>query len=372
MKNFSFLSKILSPVILIPLLILGCEEVDTGMESRISDMNDRITSVDKLITQPGDTVTFTGINLDHVFKVMLNTENVAVDWIATPTELAMIVPSMAPLGDVITVSLFFSGKGLAQRAITIISPPVIQAVTPSAARSGEIIRVYGRELYLAKSVYVGEVLVPTFTIVSDRILQFTNPVGSTGGLIKIVTEAGGASLSPNELLNGREILVERFTLNETSQFYSGLSPNGNMGPVADLLYPEGEFPNFRFITVPIADRSTSWGGNFDLYLQNLPVADNSKVSLVLDVRASRAMNVSFMVQDPANVYGLTLPVTSTWQTIVLPFTSMGTGYGNSAPFGQVAPFNTLTAVKIQPPATAAANNFGQTISFDNVKFIILD
>jgi len=367
MKKTKIFRTLILLLAALPILFVGCEEQDTYMEPGVVDMNDRITSIDKDIAQPGDIVTLTGTNLDKVYMIMLNTENVPVSFEATATELKMVVPGTSPLGDVITINIFFSGKGLAQRVIRIISPPVILDFSPSAAQPGEVITLYGRELYLSQEIFVDDFEVDNATveIVDDRILKFKMPVGSTGGTIKLVTETGGESFSPRELALGKEILVNNF--DAPSNYYSSLSANGNLKDPQELM---GDFPMNKYMMLTITDAGTGWGGNVDFFLQNLPDEDNAKISLSVDIKMSKAMDVNIMVQGPANVYGKTLPLTTEWQTIVLPFSEMGTGYGGGDPIGQVEPFNTLTAVKLQPPAQAANGNFGETISIDNIKFII--
>ena len=363
-------------VLSIPLLFWGCEEQETFMEPGIIDMNQRITSVDRQLAQPGQIVTFTGTNLHEVFHIMLNTENVPVTFTATRDTLRMLVPEAAPLGDAITVNMFFSGKGLAQRALSIVSPPVIQLVSPEAARPGTVITLMGRALHLTTRVFVGAIEVPSFTKVSDQILRFTMPTGSAGGRIRLHTAAGSITESPADLILGQVVLVNNF--DDTSPFYRGWSPNGN---VQNPTIVRGPFPNNNFLTLEIADRSTSWGGNMDFLVQNLPVIlpeNNNRIILALDMRVSRNMNVNIMVEPlaaagaPHPVFGRTLPVTTDWETIRLPFADMGQGYGGSAPFGTVSAFHLLNGVKIQPPATPASANFGQTVFFDNIRFIIPD
>ncbi|HSV88172.1 MAG TPA: IPT/TIG domain-containing protein [Bacteroidales bacterium] len=359
-----------------PLLFWGCEEQETFMEPGIIDMNNRITSVDRQIAEPGQIVTFTGTNLHEVFHIMLNTENVPVSFTATRDTLRMLVPEASPLGDAITVNLFFSGKGLAQRALTIVSPPVIQMISPEAARPGTVLTLMGRALHLTTRVFVGAIEVIGFTKVSDQVLRFTMPTGSTGGRIRLHTAAGSISESPSDLILGQVVLVHNFDV--ASPFYTGWSPNGN---VQNPTIVSGPFPNNNFLSLEIADRSTGWGGNMDFYIQNLPVIpaeNNNNIILALDLRVSRNMNVNIMVEPqaaagaPHPVYGRTLPVTTDWQTIRLPFRDMGVGYGGGAPFGEVVRFHLLRGVKIQPPATTANANFGQTVFFDNIRFIIPD
>jgi len=344
MKQIRIRTKLYLLTLLIPLFFASCQKEETYMAVGIIDMNNKIVSVDKEITQPGDVVTFTGTDLDKVYKIMLNTENVPVTYVATATELKMTVPSSTPLGDVITVNIFFSGKGLAQRALRIISPPTIQDFSPSAGMPGDKVTLFGRELYLAQQIFVGTVQVPTFEIIDDRTLKFTLPVGSTGGIIKVITATGGESLSPREMASGTEILINDFDF--TSAFYNGISANGNLKNPTVVM---GDFPRNQFTALSFIDAATSWGGNVDFYLKGLPVASNDKVSLSIDIKTSKNLNVNIMVQGPANVYGLTKPITTVWQTIVIPFSLMGTGYGSGEPFGQVEPLNKLTAVKIQPP-----------------------
>jgi len=359
-------AKPLTLIFMLFLFILSCDDDDDYMKSDIKDMNYKIQSVDKEIAQPGDVVTFTGTGLDQVYKIMLNTDNVPVAYDATATELKMTVPALSPLGDVITVNLFFSGKGFAQRAIQIISPPVILAFVPSAGQPGDVVTLYGRELYLAQHVFVGsDEVTPTMQVIDDRTLSIVIPEGSTGGTIKIVTATGGESLSANPLVHGTEILLTDF--DGHTSYYTGLSSNGNLDQDKE---ETGEFPRNKFYTFSIVDNASSWGGNVDFYFSGQPDYPNDNISLSVDVKVSKNMNVNIMVEGPGNVYGLTQPVTTQWQTIVIPFSEMGTGYGGSEPFGEVAAFNTLKGVKIQPPASASSGNFGESISIDNIKFII--
>ncbi len=363
-------------VLSIPVLFWGCEEQETFMEPGVIDMNHRITSVDRQMAQPGQVVTFVGTNLNEVYHIMLNTENVPISFTASRDTLKMLVPEGSPLGDVITVNIFFTGKGLAQRALAIVSPPVIQMVNPEAARPGTVITLMGRALHLTTRVFVGTLEVPTFTKVSDQILRFTMPTGSTGGRISLHTATGSISESAADLILGQVVLVHNF--DDTSPFFTSWSPNGN---VQNPTIVRGPFPNNNFLTLEIADRNTSWGGNMDFFIQNLPTVpaqSNNNIVLALDLRVSRNMDLNIMVEpQPAAgaahpVYGRTLPITTDWQTIRLPFTEMGQGYGGSAPFGTVPPFHQLRGVKIQPPAQTANANFGQTVFFDNIRFIIPD
>ncbi len=361
------MKKIFLVTLLIPLFFAGCVDKETYMESKIVDFNSKITSVDKSIAQPGDVVTFKGTDLDKVYKIMLNTENTMVAYTATATELKMTVPAATPLGDVITVNLFFSGKGLAQRALKIISPPVIQAFSPGAGTPGTLITLLGRELYLAQQIWVGTVRAASFEVIDDRMVRFAMPAGSTGGVIKIVTATGGESLSSASLILGREILINDF--DNPSTFYTSISPNGNISKT--VTYPAEEFPRNKVCFLTIQDLATSWGGNVDFYFSGHPAADNAKVSLSIDIKASKAMNINIMVAKGSDVWGLTRPVTTSWQTIVIPFSTMGSGYGSTIPPSPVvAPFAELGVVKIQPPAQTASNNFGETFSIDNIKFII--
>lgn len=366
MKHQYIPAKFLALTFMLFLFMVSCDDDDDYMKSEIKDMNGNIQSVDKEIAQPGDVVTFTGTGLDKVYKIMLNTDNVPVEYDATATELKMTVPALSPLGDVITISLFFSGKGLAQRAIQIISPPVILAFVPSAAQPGDVVTLYGRELYLAQHVFVGSTEVTsTLEVIDDRTVSFVFPEGSAGGDIKIVTATGGESLSASPLVQGTEILITDF--DGHTNYYTGLSSNGNLDQDKE---ETGEFPRNKYYTFTLVNNNQSWGGNVDFYFSGQPAYDNAKISLSVDVKVSKNMNVNIMVEGPGMVYGLTKPVSTDWQTIVIPFSEMGTDYSGSAPFGQVAAFNTLKGVKIQPPASPTSGNFGESISIDNVKFII--
>lgn len=362
MKKISLFIRTLAVPLMMIFALTACDDDDAVTVGTV-DFNNYIESVDKTVAEPGDVITITGRNLDAVYKIMLNNENVPVVYTATFNKLEITVPSNAPLGDVITINLFFSGKGVAQRAIKIQSPPVIMAFTPSAALPGTQIRLMGREMHLATQVYLGEQQV-SFTIVDDRMLTFNMPVGSTGGEIKIISATGGESFGPTELVLGQEIMIQNF--DGIENYYSGRSNNGNIDVPVTVA---GDFIRGNFLRLPIIDKSTSWGGNFDIYMSTLPALNYENVSFAIDIRSSKNMNISLMVQNQVNVYGKTVAVTGDWQTIVIPVKEMLEGYGNNGP-GFSHAFNSITTIKIQPPAGASAGNFGESVSIDNVKFIV--
>lgn len=347
------------------LTFTGCDDYDP-MENGIVDYNGKITEMDKTIAQPGDTVTITGSELDKVYKILLSDETALVEFTNTATQLQFIIPDNAPLGDVIVVNIFFSGKGLAQKTIELISPPVILSLSPAAALGGTPLKIIGNELYKAQEVKIAGVSVD-FIIVDDKQLTTTVPDGFTGGNVEIITATGGIVFSPDELIFGTEILIADF--DSDSEYYGGLGSNGNMdGDTEETT----DMSRGNYWTFTITDNGTSWGGNVDFYIQNLPVGydDNSKITLSLDIQLSAPLSVNIMVQDPANVYGNTLSYDAGWQTVTLPFSEMGTGYGSGDPIGAVPALDVLTGVKIQPPAGSGDGNFGTIISIDNIKFII--
>jgi hypothetical protein len=366
MKQLNIKIKLMLVSLLMLSVLSGCKKEAEVPGIGVVDMNSKITEFDKLIAQPGDTITFKGSNLDQVYKIMLNEENVVVKYRATATELKMAVPASAPLGSAITINILFSGKGLAQRMVTIQSPPVILELSPAAAHAGDVLTVLGKELYKSTQVFIGNVdVTASFRLIDDKQFTVTVPTAFAGGSVKIVTATGGETLSPNNLVLGTEILINNF--DGKANFFGSISSNGNL----DLDTEEtGDFPRSKFYTFTFKDNATSWGGNVDFFTTGLPAHAMAITTLSIDIKVSKAMNVSVMVQNPTNVYGLTKSLVVGWQTIVIPFPDMGEGYGNGAPFGNVGPLNAITAVKIQPPAGASSGNFGETISMDNIKFII--
>lgn len=365
MKKINYITKLLIVTCLSLFFFPSCENED-AITIGITDMNKNIMLVDKDLVEPGDVVTFTGTGLDKVYKIMFNNDNTPISFVATKTELKVTVPASSPFGDVITVNILFSGNGLAQRAISVQSPPVILHFTPAAGQPGTVVRVLGRELYKYSQVFIGsQEVTSSVTLISDLEFRVTVPAGSTGGDIKIISKAGGQSLSPRPFALGQEIMINDF--DGTTQYFTSTSNNGNIGPVVTVA---GDFLRGNFLQLPIVDRASSWGGNFDVYLTGLPTdLDITKISFSIDIKASKGMNVNLMIQNAVNVYGQTRAVTVDWQTIVMPLTTLLEGYGSNGP-AFAAGFNTLSAVKIQPPATTANANFGESVSIDNVKFIV--
>ncbi len=365
MKKIHLISKFLIAPVFMLLAFSACEDED-AVTVGIEDVGHYIEGVDKEVAEPGDVITMTGSNLDKVYKVMLNTNNAVVRFEASENELKINVPSNAPLGDVITFNIFFEGKGLAQRAINLQSPPVIQGLSPAAGQPGTQITVLGRELYLATEVYLGEDQVD-FEIVDDRTMTIEMPDGSTGGPIKIISETGSESLSPFDFQLGQELMVNNFDGRHDYMDAENWSANGNLDePVIE----SGDFIQGNFAMLNIVDEGTSWGGNFDLFLNDLPEEDISNISLSIDVKASTNLVTSIMVATPQStdggVSGQHHEFTTDWQTITIPLTEMQDGYGTNGDYFDYD-FSSITGVKVQPPAT---ENFGESISIDNVKFII--
>ncbi len=373
MKHKNFKSGLILVLSLTILLMAGCTEKETYMEAGVIDMNGHITSVDKQVTQPGDIVTITGTGLDKVYKVLLNTDNVPVVFTATPTKLEITIPATSPLGDVVTVSLLFSGKGLAQIPLRIISPPVIFAIVPEAAHPGDIIKLYGKELHLSQVIKINDVDVTASKVIeSDKILTVTAPAGFTGGNVSITTESGGITNSPYPMLLGTEIMINDFDGNENYAASSFISSNGNLDNDTE---ESGDFPRNKYWTFTIKDNNTSWGGNLDLYTTGMPdtFTDLSKIRLCISIQLTKAMDVNVMIARGSDVWGKTLSLSQGWNSVVLPFSEMGSGYGGTFPPEMPLPlFKDISGVKIQPPAQAASGNFGEKISVDNIKFIIVD
>ncbi|NLE35534.1 MAG: hypothetical protein GX622_10570 [Bacteroidales bacterium] len=373
MKHINIKTGLILVSFLALLLAAGCTEKETYMDAGVIDMNDRITSVDKPVTQPGDVVTIKGTDLDKVYKVMLNTDNVPVPFTATASELKITIPATSPLGDVITVSLLFSGKGLAQIPLRIISPPVIFAIVPEAAHPGDVINLYGKELHLSQVVKINDVdVTASMVIESDKILSVVAPAGFTGGNVTITTESGGVSTSPYPMILGKEIMINNFDGISNYAAASFISSNGNLD---DDTEETGEFPRSKFWTFTIKDNNTSWGGNLDLYTTGMPdtYTDLTKIRLCVDIQLTKAMSVNVMIARGSDVWGKTISLSQGWNSVVLPFNDMGSGYGSTIPPEMPLPlFKDISGVKIQPPAQTANGNFGEKISVDNIKFIIVD
>ncbi len=376
MKHINIKSGLIKVSFLVCLVLAGCSEKETFMESGVVDMNDRITGFDKLVTQPGDIVTVTGSDLDKVYKILLNSvTDPVVPFTATGSALNFTIPATSPLGDIVTVSFLFSGKGLAQRAIRIISPPVIYALEPEAAHAGDLITVYGKELYLAKTVKINGVdVTSTLNIESDKIITVNAPAGFTGGSMTIETESGGITTSPYALKLGTEILISNFDGKKNYNAASFISSNGNLD---NDIMETGDFPKNNFWTFTIKDNSTSWGGNLDFYTTGMPVyTDNTKITLSVDIKLTKAMNVNVMIARGSDVWGKTLALVIGWNTVTLTFPDMGSGYGSTPStdpaFMPLPAFKDISGVKIQPPAQTANANFGEKISVDNIKFLIAD
>jgi hypothetical protein len=372
MRNLINKIRLLIAPLLMLLIIVSCEDDKTYMESGIIDMNANIQTIDKTIAQPGDVVTMTGTNLDKVYKIMLNSENVFVKFEATSTELKMTIPALTPLGDVITINVLFSGKGLAQRTIQIISPPVIVEFSPSAVHTGDIVTIYGRELYLAKKIYFGDIEITTpVEIVDDKTLKMTVPEGFSTSNVILETATGAKVTSPKVLILGKELLLSDFskdgTINKAYSAYSNAK-----GAKAVEAYPRD-----TVFVVTMYDNASTWGANLDFTLQKLPKGlDLNKIDLVADVKASKELNVNMMIgydHNPPPLWGLSQRITTNWQTFTVPLASMGLGYENTLPLvAPMYPFDQMTVVKFSLPAKKSDGFWGETITFDNVKIIVRD
>jgi len=368
MKIYSKTIKSIAVLLGFVALLASCTEDNSNpMDENIKDVSNYITAVDKEIASPGDEVTITGTNLDKVYKIMLNENLTVIEFEATETSLTFTVPSSAPLGDVVIINIFFEGKGLARYPIEIISPPVISGFSPIAATGGEECHVYGTELYKAVEVYVGDTEV-SFTLIDDKHFVIDQlPEIENGDQIKVVDAAGSETISDWEFVRGTEILITDF--DNESDYYTDLSSNGNLDGDTE---EKGPLPYGTFYTFVFTDNGTSWGGNLDFYFEGVPAnyPDNSKVWLYIDIKMSDPVRGRIMVQDPANVYGDDRDFTTEWTTFKLRLDQLYTGYGNGDEVGACPTVDKLTAVKVQPPAQASSNNFGKTISVDNIRFVV--
>jgi len=371
MKIFVNIIKSVAVVLGFMMLVSACTEDNSDpMAENIKDVNANITAMDKTIVSPEGQVTVTGSNLDQVFRILLGDNVSEIPFEATSSTLTFTIPSSAPLGDMVVVNFFFSGKGLAQRTIEIMSPPTILGISPLAATGGEECHVYGAELYKSDQVFVGGTEV-TWTLVDDKHLVINElPAVENGDVVSIVDESGTEIVSDIEFVRGTEVLMTDFENSPYLNLEDGISSNGNLDgdtrEVEDVPYG----PYYKFI---FTDNGTSWGGNIDFYVDgSLPsgYTDNSKVYLYIDIKVSDAMSGRIMVQGPANVYGDNFDFTPEWQTFKLRLSDLYTGYGNGSEVGATPTIDALTGVKVQPPAGADSGNFGKTISVDNIKFIV--
>lgn len=351
------------------ILFASCVDNSDPMAESINDVNANIAALDKTIASPGDKVTVTGSNLDEVFKIMLNDNVSLVEFKATSSStLEFTIPTSAPLGDVVIVNFFFAKRGLAQRFIEIMSPPVILGFSPVAAKGGEPCTIIGGELYKASKVFIGDTEV-SFELIDDKHLAIAElPTIVDGDKIKILDESGAETFSVNGFVRGEEILITDF---DNSPYYTGLSSNGNLDKDKE---EKGNPPYSTFWTFTITDNNTSWGGNLDLYFAGVPASynDNSKVWLYIDLKGSDPLPTRIMVEGPSGVYGDDFTLNTDWTTYKLKLDELYTGYGNGDEVGAAPIMANLKGVKVQPPASKNNNNFGKTISVDNIKFIVVE
>lgn len=372
MKIFKNISKSIVVLLSLAVIMSACMDNSDPMEESISMLNENIQELDKTIASPGDIVTVTGKNLDKVFKIMLGDNVSIVPFEAkSSTTLEFTIPTSAPLGDVVVINFFFQKQGLAQRYIEIMSPPVVLGFSPIASLGNEPCKVMGAELYKAVDVYVGDVKVD-FELIDDKNFIIQNlPTITDGDLIKIIDETGAEHLSQAGFVRATEILVVDF--DSESDYYTSMSPNGNMTTATEVsgLPPYNKHYSFEF-----KDENTSWGGNLDLYFENISSEydDNSKVWLYIDLKLSDNLKdnkkTRLMVEGPANVYGEDFLVTTEWQTFKVKLSDLYTGYGNGDEVGAAPIMANLKGVKIQPPLQAAESNFGKLLFVDNVRFIV--
>jgi hypothetical protein len=368
MKRLNNIIKSIAVVFGFVAFFAACTENSDPMAENILDVNASVTAFDKTIASPGDQVTVTGANLDKVYKIMLNDNVAVVPFQATANSLIFTIPTSAPLGDVVIVNFLFSGKGLAQRNIEIMSPPTILGFAPVAALGGEMLTVFGAELYKASKVFVGDTEVE-FVLIDDKQIDIKALPSIVDGVkLKIVDESGGETFSDAGIIRGTEILITDF---DNSPFFTSLSSNGNLdGDVMET----GDVPYKSFYTFTITNNNTSWGGNLDFYFTGISdqINDNSKVYLYIDIKVSDELDGRIMVEGPAAVYGDNASFKTTWTTHKLKLSELYTGYGNGDEVGATPIMANLKGVKIQPPAQASSGNFGKTISVDNIKFIVLE
>ena len=147
-----------------------------------------ITAIMPSSASPGDTITITGANLSGVTTVNFGNIPAQNFTIISSTVIRAVVPRNGG-----AVAVISPGGTFISSAFTTSPPPSLFRFMPTAAASGGIVNIIGRNFVGLRSVSFGGVDAVSFTVVTDTLIRAVVGAGASG-IVSVTTTAGNISL----------------------------------------------------------------------------------------------------------------------------------------------------------------------------------
>jgi uncharacterized protein YmfQ (DUF2313 family) len=199
-----------------------------GFVSRINTNAPFIYSLTPRFSRIGDLITIRGINFSDVASVRFNGID-ATFTVVSATELTATVPTNATTGQLVVESP--AGLAISHDVITVVSSPVISALTPSSSHVGSVISIDGSNFVEVSAVRFNN-LPATFQVISPTRIEVTVPQNATNGPVSVTNLAGTGSSPTNFTVTARppsfclSNAEGRSPLSFTSTFQSVIMPSG--------------------------------------------------------------------------------------------------------------------------------------------------
>jgi hypothetical protein len=216
----------------------------------------------------GTQVVITGSNFDNA-KVKLNGMAIGTSLNVTANTISFNVPTGASSGP---ISIETVAGSVSTGTFTVIPPPVITSINPTAGAVGSMIVINGTALDQATSVQINgtEFGLSNFRYLSNSLIAKI-PVGATSGTITVTTPAGSAtsvdrftvapsisSFSPASGPVGTPVTINGNNFeNATGVFFNGISATFTLKSATSI---EANVPTARTGTIAVttaAGRGTS-------------------------------------------------------------------------------------------------------------------
>ena len=148
------------------------------------------------VASPGDLITLEGINFQGTTRILFGDAEAAF-FVTSDTQIQLTVPDGAVSGPL----QFESQRGNSQNDVIFMvntSAPFVETIEPLAVRTGELVRLTGRNLGNVTSILVGEIDA-RFSVVAENQISLIAPSIPTTGHVTL-TNPGGVTQSTDMLV----------------------------------------------------------------------------------------------------------------------------------------------------------------------------
>lgn len=181
--------------------------VITEIRNYAASPND--TLVDKIV--PGQWIVITGKNLANTIEILIDGVTVSFDpGLFSDTYAVVQVPSVIPFPSVPesefnTIKYTTKGGHIVFPFNIVAGPPALASITNENPVEGEVVTIYGTNLFLISEISFGGTIITDYTTKDDgTAISFVMPNVTTSGPVSITTVSGTTSttFNVNDLTTG--------------------------------------------------------------------------------------------------------------------------------------------------------------------------